>query len=353
MRHSGRFLLLALSVSLLACDAREPAGHGEFIERAVKHYAQVERELLAADTVHLSPDQNYARARLISELETYRENRNFTVNVDFPGARVPYFVDEEGRRCAVAHLLHRFGRDELVAEVAAADNHAYVSDLAGHPELVAWLDEVGISPWEAVRIQVPGSVPTEEETPNDGPGDEPPTTIPDESDDPGAPPTSSPGAEETGPGAAPGTEETGPGPAPGTARGPSPSSPAGGGRLGRPGGPGRPGGRSSSPRHGAGSWWLWWELNKLDYLTANSLRLSTGPVTGERTPGAADELQERMLEKRRLNSMPALLYPLPPSPRGSVRLARRKAPGTGLPLLVTTRPATRASLSCASTARRT
>ena len=78
MRTSGFLLFLALSLSLAAGEARVFAAPGGVsVERAVKHYAQVERELLAADTAHLSPAQRSERARLISELRDYRESRDF------------------------------------------------------------------------------------------------------------------------------------------------------------------------------------------------------------------------------------------------------------------------------------
>jgi len=304
MRYTGLFLLLAFMVFLPIGKAQDATSDGVSVERAVAHYAKVERELLAADTAHLTPTQQEARARLIRELRAYRESRNFTVNTGYPGARVPYFTDQQGRRCAVAHLLHRFGEDALVGEVTAADNHAYVSDLADHPGLVAWLDEVGLSPWEAARIQVPGTVPPAEERRGEptNPPESPPTTTPELEDEPGpsSPPATPPSDESSGPTTAPGSPR-----GPSTAR-PSPNG-SGPGRLR---GGGRPAGRAASPGHGVGSWWLWWELNKLDYLVANPLRFETGAVTGRVTPEGSIEIQKRRIEKHRLQAMPELLAAL-------------------------------------------
>src|SRR5262245_6487923 len=100
-------------------------------QRALEHYAAVELELAARDVSSLSPEQRAERARMIRTLDEYRERGEFTRNTDFPGARVPYFVDHGGRLCAVANLLHATGEDELVARVAAANNHVWVSELAG------------------------------------------------------------------------------------------------------------------------------------------------------------------------------------------------------------------------------
>jgi MYXO-CTERM domain-containing protein len=66
---------------------------------------------------------------------------------------VPYFVDAFGTRCAMAHLIESTGAAALVARVAAARNNALVPELAGDPELVAWLDQAGLTAAEAARIQ--------------------------------------------------------------------------------------------------------------------------------------------------------------------------------------------------------
>jgi hypothetical protein len=65
----------------------------------------------------------------------------------------PTFVDHEGTRCAMAHLLDSTGANELVDRVAATANHAYVRELAADATLVSWLIEHGLSAPEAARIQ--------------------------------------------------------------------------------------------------------------------------------------------------------------------------------------------------------
>ncbi len=130
-----------------------PAESDGEVARLRAHFAAVERELLARDVSHLTPEQRAARARHVEVLREYSARGVFPHNHDFPGERVPYFVDEHGTHCAMAYLIARSGHEELVAKVASTRNHAYIPELAADPALVAWLDEAGLTLEEAARIQ--------------------------------------------------------------------------------------------------------------------------------------------------------------------------------------------------------
>ena len=164
---SRRAILLtlgtAVAVSASAALARHPAAPAESaathgsppgeVERIQAHLAEVERELLARDISDLTPSQRAARAARIAELRAYRERGVFPHNHDFAGERVPYFVDEHGTLCAMAHLIAESGSSDLVARVAATANNARVPELAGDSALVAWLDANGMTLAEAARVQ--------------------------------------------------------------------------------------------------------------------------------------------------------------------------------------------------------
>ena len=109
--------------------------------------------LQAREVSDLRPDQRRARARLIRWLREYRERGRFPRNHDFPDRRMPYFVDRHGTLCAVAYLIARSGRPDLVARIAATRNNAFVRELADDPQLTAWLESVGLIAAEAARIQ--------------------------------------------------------------------------------------------------------------------------------------------------------------------------------------------------------
>jgi len=53
----------------------------------------------------------------------------------------------------MAHLIERSGGSDLVRRVATTCNNARVRELAGDPELLAWLEREGLTTDEAARIQ--------------------------------------------------------------------------------------------------------------------------------------------------------------------------------------------------------
>lgn len=134
------------------------------------HYQRVVRELLAANPA-LDAETMAARRRTIEGLRAYHEAGEFgrSLGQDQAGHRAFLFVDEAGRRCAVAELLHLWGEDDLVESVRESDNEAMVQELGNHPELVAWLDRVGLTLEEAIRIQGPGITVEVVDPPRPGP----------------------------------------------------------------------------------------------------------------------------------------------------------------------------------------
>lgn len=241
------------------------------VETLARHYARAEKELRAASTDHLSEQQRGKRAQALDWLRTYREGRDFGRNLLHPGTRQLYFIDPEGRRCAVACLLDHAGENELVERIAATNNHAYVAELADVAELGAWLQEYGLTIQEAARIQGPGGAPGDTGSPSfprppggtwSGPGDAVPTgpSSGSGSGGPSAPGPSGPSNPRRGGGSTPGPA--------------GPSAPG-------PSGP-QTGGPATGPMtHGVGpgAWRTWWDLHKMDYLRPNLLANWHGAVT--------------------------------------------------------------------------
>ncbi|MEO8699564.1 MAG: hypothetical protein ABI867_05945 [Kofleriaceae bacterium] len=137
-------LIVVMLVALVT-----PTGEAARIQT---HLATVDHELRIADTSGLSSDQRARRAMLIAELARYRDRGVFPRNLQFDRP-TPYFIDDRGVRCAMAHLIETHGGAALVARVAATANTAYIRDLAGDAELRGWLDANGLTTAEAARIQ--------------------------------------------------------------------------------------------------------------------------------------------------------------------------------------------------------
>ena len=117
------------------------------------HFDSVAAELLGRDIRSLRSDQRTARADLIHWLREYRNAGAFPLNDGFADQAVPIFRDRRGVLCAVAFLIARSGRQDIVDRVARTNNLALVADLAHDSQLIAWLDSAGLSLAEAGRIQ--------------------------------------------------------------------------------------------------------------------------------------------------------------------------------------------------------
>jgi uncharacterized protein (TIGR03382 family) len=111
----------------------------------------VERELRAVDTSHLDVDLRMKRARLLDTLHTYTARGVFPQN-NVTGTLTPIFVDDGARTCAVAELLMRDGRSDVVREVVARENLARVPVMQTE-SLLAWAATSGFSVDELARIQ--------------------------------------------------------------------------------------------------------------------------------------------------------------------------------------------------------
>lgn len=236
---------------LVAAQAPQVASNVLESERqlASDRYARVASELLDRDLAGLSPEQRAARANLLVVLDAYRTRADYGITTTEPDARVPLFVDGEGRRCAMAELLHATGRDDLVGAVQAANNRAWIVDLAGHAPLLGWLEQNGLALDEAARIQGPGMV----NIGNRGPREVVPERARGGNDNSGASTPSTPGPSTPGP-AGPSTPGVGGPSTPGSSPTPGPSMPAG---------------DAFTWTEDAASWWMWWEFNKIEFLRPN------------------------------------------------------------------------------------
>jgi hypothetical protein len=130
----------------------EPLARRLEVARLRAHFDSVDAELRHANALQFTASQRRARATLIGWLQEYRDAGQFPRNERFAEA-MPFFRDGYGALCAMAYLIERSGRRDLVDRVALTRNNAFIAELANDPELRVWLDSVGLSVTEAARIQ--------------------------------------------------------------------------------------------------------------------------------------------------------------------------------------------------------
>ena len=136
---------------LLSTGSESPHLQHE-VARLRSHFDSVDVELRHRNVRRLSPPQRTARATLIGWLREYRRAGRFPVNDRFPRP-MPFFRDGRGTLCAMAFLIERSGRADLVDRIAETRNNAFIPELTDEADLRAWLDSVGLSEAEAARIQ--------------------------------------------------------------------------------------------------------------------------------------------------------------------------------------------------------
>lgn len=116
------------------------------------HLQLVEEGLRSTDVSHLSPSQRNARKQNLDNLRKYWQAGIFPKNTKHPNQRMPYFIDDGGRACAMAHLLIESGHKEAALQIQLRENNAYVHDIKS-PELATWLKTSGLTLDEAAWIQ--------------------------------------------------------------------------------------------------------------------------------------------------------------------------------------------------------
>lgn len=254
-----------------------------------RHYDAVLAQLREVDTSGFDPARSAARAAALAALDAYRASDDFGLCTVDPSTRGYSFVDADGRRCAVAHVLDAFGEHDLVLRIAATRNGACVSQLLDEPGLPEALARTGLSVEEAARIQGPHRNGQANNWNTPAPAPTSPTFVMGRSSRGGAAVSGADqgSAASTGSGSSPSTADSGPH---GT------SARTGSART-----------RSARSAITSGDdqvdfvmepWWSWWEMNKLRFLRPHRLDDGIVEVTSERY-GTMRSLASRDVEALR------------------------------------------------------
>ena len=106
------FVVIALLSAVLIMQYPRPGDSFAASERARvrAHLDSAERELRAAAVTGLSISQRAARARALDRLHEYWVRGVYPRNTDFLRQFVPYFIDRNHTRCAMAYLIEQSGQ---------------------------------------------------------------------------------------------------------------------------------------------------------------------------------------------------------------------------------------------------
>jgi hypothetical protein len=97
------------------------------------------------------PDPGESRRRNLDFLREYIQAGRFPRNEEVEG-ETPIFVDARGAPCAVAYLMLKAGREDLVRQVVEEDNYIRIGEVREGPVL-DWIRGSGLSQEECAAIQ--------------------------------------------------------------------------------------------------------------------------------------------------------------------------------------------------------
>jgi hypothetical protein len=97
-----------------------------------------------------APELAGRRVQMLGWLHEYIVRAEYPTDGD--GLPISELIDERGVRCPMAELMHRDGRDDLVAWGARTNNHVRLADVNDGP-LADWMASTGLSRVEIDLVQ--------------------------------------------------------------------------------------------------------------------------------------------------------------------------------------------------------
>lgn len=130
-------------------------------EKIQAHLLYVETFLRSESTNGLNAEQRSGRMKLLDALCDYRCAGNFPVNEDFPGERMPHFIDSRGNICAVGYLVEVSAGRAEAERINALYSYNYISEMHD-ARLNAWMQENGLTALECAMIQPAYHIPIQD-----------------------------------------------------------------------------------------------------------------------------------------------------------------------------------------------
>lgn len=120
--------------------------------RIKTHLAYVENLLRETDVSHLTSTQKTKRTHLLDLLNDYWYAGIFPKNFDYPGQRIPCFIDKDGRICAVGYLIEQTAGRAVAEKINSQFKYHELLDM--NDEMVdSWIASSGLTKEECAMIQ--------------------------------------------------------------------------------------------------------------------------------------------------------------------------------------------------------
>ena len=134
--------------------------------RIQTHLRYVLRRLVTQTPSNLGREQLAERDKNLRNLERYIEDGQFPSNYDYPGARKPCFIDQNGNICAVGYLVEQSAGRTAAEMINARFQYATIQEMTT-PELERWVGQSGLTRTEVAMIQPTYGHPQDYEEPLD------------------------------------------------------------------------------------------------------------------------------------------------------------------------------------------
>jgi len=112
----------------------------------------VEKFLREKNTNGLTKELKMKRVQLLDLLHNYWVSGIFPSNYDYPGIRIPCFIDKDGKICAVGYLIEKTAGIQIAEHINS--KHKYQKILEMNDPLVnSWVTTSGLTLGECATIQ--------------------------------------------------------------------------------------------------------------------------------------------------------------------------------------------------------
>jgi hypothetical protein len=148
-------------ISFMEILGQQPTNETDENVRLQTHLKYVEKLLRSKDVSALTKEQKENRLKMLDLLNEYWTAGVFPKNYDYPGQRIPCFIDKDGNVCAVGYLIEQTAGRQIAEEINSTFKYEYLLAM-NNQTIDRWVQSSGFTKEECAMIQPTyGSTPTD------------------------------------------------------------------------------------------------------------------------------------------------------------------------------------------------